>query len=394
MRTLTLVSIVLATACGSKDSKDKEGGEARPAPAAPAAPAATEPPAAKPAAGGTLLHDPGDLQNIDLLLSVGGGHLAYEAEGEVMQGQDRIMVLSLDAPATARQVGPRSSYGDPLVDGEHVYYVDLGRDRKGLWRAPLAGGEPERVTDGVTGDIVAGDDAIYLVTRDQVIWKVPRTGGAAEKLGQIAEHDKDALRERMKTRDSAEAVTEAVLGGGAMKGSFSVYAGGKLYRIASHAAEAKGKDGKPVRTTIGWIDSVPVTGGTPEILVAGFEKPGRDLQIEGDHLYFLANSGMTGGDLHRVPLGGGAVEELPNPLREREPEALRDMVKINSFLVSGDTVYANAFGNQWRLNRWKLDGTGLAQLTDDETYTRGLALDDRYLYWTTQNERDIHRLPR
>ena len=388
----TLAAIALAAACGSKD---KEGGEAagseKPGAAAKPAPSA---PAPKPTASGTLFHDPGDLQNIDLLLSVGSGHLAYEAEGEVMEGQDRIMVLALDAPAAARQVGPQSSYGDPLVDGDHVYYVDRGRERMGLWRAPLAGGEPERLTDGVTGDVVAGDDAIYLVTRDQVIWKVPRAGGAAEELGKIAEHDKDALRERMKTRDSAEAVTEAVLGSGAMKGSFSVYAGGKLYRIASHAAETKGKDGKPARTTIGWIDAVPVTGGTPEIIAAGFEKPGRDLQVEGDHLYFLANSGMTGGDLHRVPLGGGAVEALPNPLREREPEALRGMVKINSFLVSGDTVYANAFGNLWRLNRWKLDGTGLAQLTDGETYTRGIALDDRYLYWTTQNERDIHRMPR
>lgn len=374
--------VVFAAGLGCKDKDGAEPGGIPEVAAASASSAAVPDDEGKGAQVETLFHDPGEVDNVSLPFSLGGGYLAYEADGRSFAGEDRIMLVATAGKKTVRQVGPPSTYGVPKIDGDHVYYFDLAKARKGLWRASLAGGEPEQLTDGITGILVFAEDSIYVIDEDDVIWKISRAGGEVRKNGVIQPPDENTRPGAKESLDRAEAAAR-LMGEDDFAGRFATYADGKLYRIGSHREQVKKEDGRVVGTTRGWIDSVPLTGGIPEIVVDGLESPKFKLQIHGDYFYFAAGDKDVK-HFWRAHRATGKVEKL-TPI-----DTYFDLYR---FKVVDDVVYASAFINECWLVRWKLDGSGFTRLSDDAAYTETLQFDDKFVYWAGDDDK-FRRLPR
>lgn len=133
-----------------------------------------------------------------------GTQIVYERPAAVDSQQSDIAAVAVSAtePVPGRRlVAARGDASRPIVHRDTVYYIgasfdghDFAGRTAGLWAAPLAGGQPRRLTDAATvhvdaeiGDPVVVDDAVLVAVADRgaVAVRVVPVGSSDAQLDRL-----------------------------------------------------------------------------------------------------------------------------------------------------------------------------------------------------------------
>jgi len=203
----------------------------------------------------------------------------------------------------------------------------------------IGGGGPTFLVPGIARGIAVDDGFVYTATNDGIV-RAPRAGGAVEKLA---------------SSESPVALAAD---------------GTSLYFFGSHPAGAPDAEGKVMSGLA--LYALPLTGGTPHILVDGAY--GQVLLSDGTDLYWSDAAGVQ-----QLPLAGGAGD-VSTIERAATVEAMvlgRDAI----FLA----VYAIGIGggpSAGTIRRMPRGGGAVTTIVAALEHPTSLALDADRLYFT------------
>lgn len=258
------------------------------------------------------------LQLVQSPLASDGLYLYYQQGSQLMRqllGGGTANIFSSGVPGT-------SAVTEMLLVGDYLYWTELN---DGLFRAPLAGSDPEPVATGAAwqaAGLVASEGYVYFVT-------------SAE--GSVR---------RVKMADK----TLEVL--------YSAQPSGNPHHIAVDANNVYWNE-----SSGGYVKQMPKAGGTVVELASSMTAAG--LVVSSTHVYF---SDFAAQRLARIPIGGGAVEDVLTGVQGSDGELIRDETAI----------YYGAGGNVTRI---PLDGSKPTVMASGQSYTGDMTQDARYVYW-------------
>ena len=254
-------------------------------------------------------------------------------------------------------------------------------------------GVPTLLTD-VSGTILAGGACLYIAKRESIrrpnttvasLWAVPKTCGPP---AQVMEPCAAAF--------GGPPIPSAALGPEHVYAP--CYALGKLLRapIAGGALETvfdqavpRGMAADEIAVYFGTFNhelvKKPHDGGLPQVLHGPSSWLG-EVELRDGFVYFaVSEQDFDPEAIYRVPVDGGPSEAV----------VLDAGGSIAALKVNATHVYWTAYddaASTTSLNRAALDGTELAQLSND-WLIEDLALDDGYVYWTNYVTGSLSREP-
>jgi hypothetical protein len=193
------------------------------------------------------------------------------------------------AGGTAVQVGQSSINTALVADDESLYWADYRDGVRGVFKAPVGGGEAIRlaVAEGQVQAIALDETHLYWSERDEStdtsrVMKVSIDGGEPVLLYQ-GKFPGNTYADLAAGADGVYWSGEATIGEGVGPGALNV----KISRI-------------------------PLEGGAPVTLV---EEPGvRRVELDSNHLYWTARPGEvfggSPGSVRKLPLSGGSVSTI------------------------------------------------------------------------------------
>jgi hypothetical protein len=253
-------------------------------------------------------------------------------------------------------------------------------DRAGaIWMMPTAGGDPprqisEQHRDGfATHPFVAGERVLVKASKKFDAVELP--GGTVSSVDVTG----------------SPGLIESAVGSAAQlfftvfdkAGVFSVKAGGGASRRVAPVANAvlalHGGTLYIASYKTGELLSVPEAGGVPHTIAKKLHKP-TALAVDDTAAYVY-----TEGDrkVLRIDLATGATSTLGT-----------DLENSDELAIAGDAIYTVSWPHKLvRLPRTS-DGPAAASVADDLTQPRGVVVDDKFVYVTSDSPPRVVRIPR
>lgn len=203
----------------------------------------------------------------------------------------------------------------------------------------LGSSGPTFLVTGIARGIAVDDSFVYTATNDGIV-RAPRAGGAVEKLA-----------------SSGSPVALAA-------------DGTSLYFFGSHPAGAPDADGKVMSSLA--LYALPLTGGTPHILVDGAY--GQVLLSDGTNLYSSDAAGV-----HQLPLAGGAgaVSMIERAATVEAMALGRDAIFLAVY-----TIGIGGAPSAGSIRRMPRGGGAVSTIVSGLDHPTSLALDADRLYFT------------
>lgn len=265
----------------------------------------------------------------------------------------QVLATNLDHPQTV------------VADGEFIYYItggtiaSLNAGTSGVWKMPLAGGQPIQLFKGRKIDenkavlpdtFVLATDEKYVYWSSGTIWRTPKTGGESEEItgGMPTEWALDETKiywhnfggenapptpiySVEKQGGAAKAVTEPVIASGIVVDTEFLYWAQPdgIYKITKSGGEKVKVYTAPEKQFVSGLiadqDNFYFTlGKGKNVLMKFSKKSGEVIKIASEinhvkhfytdetHVYFIKNDGLFSSSLNKVSKNGGEITKLDN----------------------------------------------------------------------------------
>jgi sugar lactone lactonase YvrE len=137
-------------------------------------------------------------------------------------------------------------------------------------------------------------------------------------------------------------------------------------------------------TTQNALRELDLSGGSPSSLATGQTSP-RSVAVDATHVYWATGSWGANESVQRIPKGGGTIDPLTTP------------GAYGSFAITLDSNYLYAADNHggiiWRIP--KAGGTvQLLAVTQPNTYPFDIAVDNVAVYWSSEIDATLAKVPK